>query len=283
MNQNEPAIEGVRIVEMIRIDCHVDRLERCQTELIAGCIGGEVNEEMLAALHGCKLIRSGGLIFTNTTGNITDLSSLQQILYLKGPLIIESTDFVVFEFLPRLEFIVNPEEGPGIRVNANPKLVFFELPKLRSLESTEEPKVVILENPNLVIGEKLSNFLRKLPDEQKNITAKQVTKEPQDLHSTSNTTEEEIHPDDPSFVAIAVPLAILFIALCGAFMWAVKKKRITFRRARPCLLPAPNYQLEPKAQVILLSLCQDIMLFNPLIWKFEESKLLWPQEQGECE
>ncbi|EYC05292.1 hypothetical protein Y032_0083g1683 [Ancylostoma ceylanicum] len=30
MNQNEPAIEEVRIVEMIRVDCHVDRLERCQ-------------------------------------------------------------------------------------------------------------------------------------------------------------------------------------------------------------------------------------------------------------
>ncbi|EYC44735.1 hypothetical protein Y032_0452g1703 [Ancylostoma ceylanicum] len=35
MNQNEPAIEEIMIVEMIRIDCHVDRLERCQTELIA--------------------------------------------------------------------------------------------------------------------------------------------------------------------------------------------------------------------------------------------------------
>ncbi|EYB83549.1 hypothetical protein Y032_0333g2802 [Ancylostoma ceylanicum] len=35
MNQNEPAIAEMRIVEMIRIDCHVDRLERCQTELIA--------------------------------------------------------------------------------------------------------------------------------------------------------------------------------------------------------------------------------------------------------
>ncbi|EYC36165.1 hypothetical protein Y032_0927g3073 [Ancylostoma ceylanicum] len=38
MNQNEPAIEEIRVVEMIRIDCHVDRLERCQTELIAGTL-----------------------------------------------------------------------------------------------------------------------------------------------------------------------------------------------------------------------------------------------------
>ncbi|EYC34859.1 hypothetical protein Y032_1331g3830, partial [Ancylostoma ceylanicum] len=38
MNQNEPAIEEIRVVEMIRIDCHVDRLERCQTELIAGAL-----------------------------------------------------------------------------------------------------------------------------------------------------------------------------------------------------------------------------------------------------
>ncbi|EYC37830.1 hypothetical protein Y032_0763g2145 [Ancylostoma ceylanicum] len=38
MNQNEPAIEEIRIVEMIRIDCHVDRLERCQTEFIAGTL-----------------------------------------------------------------------------------------------------------------------------------------------------------------------------------------------------------------------------------------------------
>ncbi|EYC01179.1 hypothetical protein Y032_0109g106 [Ancylostoma ceylanicum] len=38
MNQNEPAIEEIRTVEMIRIDCHVDRLERCQTELIAGTL-----------------------------------------------------------------------------------------------------------------------------------------------------------------------------------------------------------------------------------------------------
>ncbi|EYC22911.1 hypothetical protein Y032_0016g3015 [Ancylostoma ceylanicum] len=38
MNQNEPAIEEVRIAKMIRIDCHVDRLERCQTELIAGTL-----------------------------------------------------------------------------------------------------------------------------------------------------------------------------------------------------------------------------------------------------
>ncbi|EYC21908.1 hypothetical protein Y032_0018g3599 [Ancylostoma ceylanicum] len=36
MNENEP-IE-IRIVEMIRIDYHVDRLERCQTELIAGAL-----------------------------------------------------------------------------------------------------------------------------------------------------------------------------------------------------------------------------------------------------
>ncbi|EYC37411.1 hypothetical protein Y032_0793g2382 [Ancylostoma ceylanicum] len=38
MNQNEPAIEELRIVEMIRIDRHVNRLERCQTELIAGTL-----------------------------------------------------------------------------------------------------------------------------------------------------------------------------------------------------------------------------------------------------
>ncbi|EYC40407.1 hypothetical protein Y032_0613g674 [Ancylostoma ceylanicum] len=38
MNQNEPAKEEIRIVEMIRIDNHVDRLERCQTELIAGTL-----------------------------------------------------------------------------------------------------------------------------------------------------------------------------------------------------------------------------------------------------
>ncbi|EYC18713.1 hypothetical protein Y032_0026g1323 [Ancylostoma ceylanicum] len=38
MNQNEPAIGEKRIVEMIRIHCHVDRLERCQAELIAGTL-----------------------------------------------------------------------------------------------------------------------------------------------------------------------------------------------------------------------------------------------------
>ncbi|KAK6734103.1 hypothetical protein RB195_017713 [Necator americanus] len=259
-------------------------------------------------MKGCRIV-NGGLIFQNLTEVTHDFSSLGEIRYINGSLRIENSPiFVVFNFLQNLKYIDNSEIGPGLSIQANPNLTYIKLPSLRSISSNDSIRVVIHDNPKLVVSGKLRKVLRKLPEDQIDFPAdsqlarkiRQVENSTTtDTHNESSTnyTTDVPHPPPSNileemfpylsinhlFMSVTAPIVILILALCGALLWALRRKKISLHRVHRNILPSPNYRLKPKAQVILLSLCQDILLINPLMWKFEERKYLWLQEQKENE
>ncbi|EYB87328.1 hypothetical protein Y032_0265g662 [Ancylostoma ceylanicum] len=73
MKHNESAIEEIRIVEMIRIDCHVDRLECCQTELIAGTLENvpTMSPYCHVALHEESGLVHGSVVKTDPNADLS--------------------------------------------------------------------------------------------------------------------------------------------------------------------------------------------------------------------
>ncbi|EYC30838.1 hypothetical protein Y032_0004g1801 [Ancylostoma ceylanicum] len=229
------------------------------------CEGGEVDERYLKLVDGCNTI-DGDLVIYNWTAVPNYVEHLSSIRRINGSLrITNTTNLGNFDYFSNLEEVgvvaSDSDYRPAIEVIGNEELTSLVLPHLRNVFSVHTSTVIIIkENPQLGMKKAEAERFYEAAHGRKYVVLE---------YKDTTTFIDELLENKILFSAVLFFLLLLLIFIV---MGLVVTRRKTKHRL---VLPQPPYILGKRSRFVLESLVKEILVNDPLVWRWNDRELVW--------
>ncbi|RCN44216.1 hypothetical protein ANCCAN_09799, partial [Ancylostoma caninum] len=191
------------------------------------------------------------------------LSSIRRI---NGSLRITNTTHLgEFHYFPNLEEvgILESSSGhrPAIEVTRNEELTSLILPSLRNVFAVNTSTVIIIkENPQLGMKKAEAERYYEAAHGREYVVL--------EFEDTTTFIDDVLRY---KMLLLAALFFIVLILICIAVGLVVTRKKTKHR----LVLPQPPYILGKKSRLVLESLVKEILINDPLVWRWNDRELVW--------
>ncbi|KAK5982767.1 hypothetical protein GCK32_003717 [Trichostrongylus colubriformis] len=258
------------IKEPLRLKKKFPRLSIVQSnDCYTICEGGRVDDVYLDMMYGCKEI-NGSLIIRSLRRRPSRIDNLDSVTKIRGTLEIKNTKSLGDFSMANLKEVTS-EKGPAIHVTGNARLKSLSFPRLNKLESPDDIKVDITNNPRMGMKKQQVLTLYKLAHGKHHTRIE---------YTDSSSIFDRIENYKMYIIIALLVLLILLLLLCISALLIAKhiKKRQIYNKDG---FPYPPYRLEKPSKEILAGWVKEITNKNPLIWRCMDREVIWPYHKGD--
>ncbi|VDO19667.1 unnamed protein product [Heligmosomoides polygyrus] len=199
------------------------------------------------------------------------LDNLDGVEVINGSLRISATKGLGDFSMEKLREITTEDEGPAIQISGNSGLRSLSFPALRRIDSPDDIKVTIVNNPKLGMKRVEVEAMYRLADGKRHTNI--------EFKDTSSLYDRVMEYKMFIIMVILILLIILLLALITAFLMATYiKRRREFTKDG---FPTPPYRLDKDSKKILTGWVNEIISKNPLIWRCSDREVIWSYQKSD--